>query len=452
MSTVDVALGTGSFDDAGARTADLYDWQAAMAAADGLAILKRHLDEDPSGLSPSDLRIICEHHEDWIVQLGTQMELVSAKHREPASGPWQSISALVTDGGLGHLFSRWCLLDRAPSIRLVTSAATASGEARDLAKCRSFLRRLSDGQVLSEAESERLVTCIDKLARSLMMYRKNLPTAWQAGEGARANTLEIATGLEEAVREFLFVLTIEDPRPGREFTHHAAPSLYVQPLLALMKQPEALASAVWQAVVQLFRARMRARGPSVNGGLPPVLSALDEYSFESTERMLETRVLTIQDISIAVRTALSNPGAYIPISHPTRLSKLGMKMAMGGCSDTSIERAERLRIDYARYRRERRNSVPGSRAEQPALERSLLRIADEETDMSRTAVSGWGSSLWSSLSRRLDVVPSSLSTLGLDGELALGGICDLTSRCQVWFSPRFDVDAAIATAAKNGLE
>ena len=34
----------------------------------------------------------------------------------------------------------------------------------------------------------------------------------------------------------------------------------------------------------------------------------------------------------------------------------------------------------------------------------------------------------------------------LDADLRLGGICDLTAQCMVWFSERFDVTARLAAA------
>lgn len=69
-------------DDAGAQTADRYEWQAMMATADVLAAYLQHLDE--AGLfSDSDtFRVICELHEDWALLEEDNVELVSAKHRE----------------------------------------------------------------------------------------------------------------------------------------------------------------------------------------------------------------------------------------------------------------------------------------------------------------------------------------------------------------------------------
>jgi len=37
----------------------------------------------------------------------------------------------------------------------------------------------------------------------------------------------------------------------------------------------------------------------------------------------------------------------------------------------------------------------------------------------------------------------------MDPELLLGGICDLTSQCKVWFSDSFDVNQAIAAIQRG---
>src|SRR5690606_12146758 len=133
----------------------------------------------------------------------------------------------------------------------------------------------------------------------------------------------------EAVREFLLTLTIEQPRPNRDLTNHAAPSLYAQPLMIKLGQPDPLATAVWEAVLQLFRLRMRARGPSARGGLPVIGTGSTAHQDSKTQAYLETRIVTLQDISIAVSAALQNPAAYLPIPQPTRLTRLSIKMASG---------------------------------------------------------------------------------------------------------------------------
>jgi hypothetical protein len=109
-------------DDAGASTADRYDWQAAMAAADGLALYRDALDDTGQLAVGFDGRIVCEHHEDWVAVQGDDAELVSGKHREQAYGAYTTVNQLVSEGGLGHLFGRWHVLYQKPTCRLVTTA------------------------------------------------------------------------------------------------------------------------------------------------------------------------------------------------------------------------------------------------------------------------------------------------------------------------------------------
>lgn len=446
MTELDILISSSALDDAGARTADLYDWQAAMAAADGLALLARHL-APYGGLGITQgASVICEHHEDWIVKSGAAAELVSAKHREPSTGPWKTINELVSAGGIGHLFSRWLILEKLPYVRLVTCASLLSGPARDFAECPTFLRQLDSGKEHDASTTAKLQSRLNEFVKALLLYRKDLPDRWKAPEEATPKELVITRALLDEAGQFVRMLTIEDDRPPRSLTAHSAPSLYARPLLEKMNHPSALDAAVWEAVLQLFRARMRARGPSKNGGLPSILSAA---SPEQTASSLETRTVTVEDVEVAVRFAVENPAGFVPTRLPRRLTTLSMKMVEGGCTDTSIERAEILRRDFNRYRRERRNSVPGSSAEQAVLVRSLMKVADAATVQTAGTSDQWGSALWYSLSERLDEAPSSVQSYELDGDLALGGICELTARCKVWFSPRFDVKTAILQAKKQ---
>lgn len=448
LTAIDTLLNLPPTDDAGAQTADRYEWQAAMGAADGLAVHLQHCNGEWSQLNSSEIQIICEYHEDWVIRLGTEAELVSAKHREPASGPWKDIASLVIDGGIGHLFARWLMAGCKAAARLVTNAATAAGEATDLANCRDFLRALASGGTLSSEQEEKLAKCVDAVCRALMMYRKNLPSEWQAASGARSKDLTISDSHRAKAREFLLVFRIDQGRPGRTMTSHAAPSLYAQPLVAKLGQPATVSVAVWQAVLQVFRIRMQAGGTTERGGLPMVGAAAPSSSPSSTT--VEERTVTLADIEIAITAAVTHPLAYQPISTHPRRTKLSAKMAHGGCAETSIERAERLRLAYSGYRRERRNSAPGGLAEVNRLERTLHRIADEETHRNRSVTGQWGADLWAALSTRLQESETELSSFQLDGDLGLGGICELSSRCHVWFSDKFDVESEIAKAVVPG--
>ena len=117
-------------DDAGAQTADRYEWQAAMAAADALS-LYRDTSKTAGRPSDYDAGIICEHHEDWVVVVAGEAELVSGKHRDPSVAVFTTITQLLGDGGLAHLFGRWHAMGELPHCRLVTTAGLGRGPPRN---------------------------------------------------------------------------------------------------------------------------------------------------------------------------------------------------------------------------------------------------------------------------------------------------------------------------------
>lgn len=429
-------------DDAGARTADLYHWQAAMAAADGLALLTRLLASGWNPDSSDPASIVCEHHEDWMIEINGEVELVSAKHREAATGPWTTVVSLIAGGGVGHLFARWLSLGQVPTARLVSSAA-ASKTAAEFMRCTELARQSVSGPVLSNDENTLLERTTEASIRAIMLYRKDLPPEWCAHEEAKAADIKVSEQHRAIFHAFLRTLVCDFSRPSRHLVHHAAANMYALPLVLELRQPAALAPIVWEAILPLFESRMRDRGPANSSAVPIVVPSI--MGWPGPAVTLETRTLDLRDLLLAVRTIVANPMAYAPLSRPATATKLSMKLAQGGCSETSIARAERLRLDYRRYRRARERNVPGSRAERGNVERVLHRVADEESESARSVMGRWGSELWHGLSTRLQKETFGQLSSGLDGDLALGGICELTSRCEIWFSPYFDVEDAISS-------
>ncbi len=438
VDPIDAVLGVPQTDDAGAQTADRYEWQSAMAAADGLGMYMRYCNGSMGEIDKSQIKIVCEYHEDWIIHVGSFVELVSAKHRESATGPWSSISDLVENGGLGHLYTRWLMVGGQAKVRLVSNADTSQGEARKLIRCSELLSRISNEELSSE-QAEQIHLSVDGFSRALVKYHRNHPATWQAPAKTVTTDSVLPDDLVQSARSFLSAFRFDQRnRPDRSFLTHAAPSLYVIPLLRSLNQPQGLALPVWEAVVQVFRARMRARGPTTYGGLQTV-GPVELTSVPNTE----DRTVMIGDIQIAVESGAKYAAAYIPISPPRRLTKLSIKMTHGYCSATSIERAEQLRFDFVRYCRELRNSAPGSDDELRKIKATLHRVADEETYKVRNGDQPWGDELWDALSRRMEESVTPDIKHQLRGDLGLGGICDLVSQCRVWFSEQFDVGAEI---------
>ncbi|MFE3825097.1 hypothetical protein [Streptomyces sp. NPDC059092] len=439
QSARQLLLSTPQLDDSGADTLDRYNWQASMAAADGLRLYLDALNDDDRPSQDVHSRLVCEWQEDWAAVDGDAVELVSAKHREVTTGPFTTINSLADIGGVAHLFGRWHALGETPSCRMVTTFGLSS-EVQKLEKAWQKLRelRLAEQSLTVSDEHHKPVT---DLCQALRSYCKELPPTW--APAAKRMPSPTDAELAQVVR-FMAVLDVEAGKPPRDHLAYAAANMYARPLcdrLRLHIDPE----SVWAAVHDLFYARMRKAGPIPTGKLPAVLAYRVGASTPSTtqlERALINRIVTLDDIDLAVRTAISQPHGYRPLPRLQRTTKLAVKMSAGQCSDNSIERAEHLAQEYRDFWREERSGNPAARAAQTRLERQLLRISDDATQATLAEVPR-GPAFWQALQRLLATMPLPDLPSGMDSELLLGGLCELTSQCKVWFSDSFDVDQAI---------
>jgi hypothetical protein len=423
-------------DDAGARTADQYEWQAVMAAADGL---RMYLDAlDPAGrlTGTERSRLLCEYHEDWVAMRNGDAELVSAKHLGLAFGAYSTPNSLADDGGVAHLFNRWLAMQEKPTCRLVTTAGVfgpvqklvdLAGIARD--------RRVAGDEFAPDDEQRELLT---SLGRALLKHCPGLSDRWTSPHRGQTESIPTAEHLRQIVR-FLSMFTFQDSVP-RRYAPYAAPSMFAQPVLDRL-QSTAPAASVWEAVLAVFRVRMRAAGPRPAGGLPAVL-AFPLGSLAPTTAELEaglaSRIVTLTDIDLAIRTAIAHPTGFAPLPPLVRTTRLAIKMEVGGCSDNAVERAEQLRADYVDYWRDLLVADPTARSRQQRLHRVLLRINDAASERVKRQDASWGADLWRELEADLDNQQGTLP-VDMDADLALGGLCELSNRCQVWFSGSFDV-------------
>ncbi len=347
-------------DDAGAQTADRYEWQAMVATADALSLYFKSLGDDGELNPTADGGLICEHHEDWALVEGTAAEIVSGKHREPSRGPFSTYKQLLDEGGVSHLYQRWAALGQGQTCRL----ATSGGLSNEGAKVSSACARLKLDP--SENETE-LVEVVSSVARVL-------------------NELDSsATVSDVEVRAFLAALSIQDGLPRRDHLPDMAGRSYGLPVAERLGQPDA-AEAVWQAALSLVRARMRAAGPSVGGALPTVLGTPHDDA-------LAPRTLLLADIDVAVRVGLSHVAGYAPLPRVVKANRMAIKMARGGCNDNSIERADELRLQYRRYIRALRSN-PTTRDRHGLVTNMLLRVVDKATRTVHSDSSEWGGALW----------------------------------------------------------
>ncbi len=419
-----------------------------MAAADGLRLYLDSLDVSGTLVSPDDCRVLCERHEDWVMLRGADAELVSAKHWGLSFGAYTTLNSLAVDGGVGHLYGRWLAMQEKPTCRLVTTAGLGDGHPKQFDALAKKLRgrRLAGQELIWPAESEELLTAFGK---ALLKHCDGLAKQWGADASGQGGTVPGPEHRQQMAR-FLSMFTYQASL-AKEYVAFAAPTMYVRPVLDRLRSAVP-AESVWQAVVSLFRARMRAAGPTSVGGLPAVLVAPVGASVPSAaelEQQLASRVVTLGDIDVAIRTAIAFPAGFARLPRMVRTSRLAIKMEVGGCSDNAVERAEQLRMDYQDLWRERAASDPLARVEQMRLRRALLRISDAATSQVKTAISGWGADLWRELEAQLEQQAGALPG-DMDVDLALGGLCDLSNQCKVWFSDSFDIDAEVARRRGEG--
>jgi hypothetical protein len=435
-SAADLVVAAKPPDDAGARTADQYEWQAVMAAADGLSIYLAALDADGKPADGDNVRLLCEHHEDWVVLQNGDAELVSAKHPGLSFGAYTTLNSLADDGGLAHLFNRWLAMQEKPTCRLVTTAGTAK-DAQDLVNLAEIAReRRTAGEGFAAATDQ--IDLLNRFGKVLLKHCDGLAERWKQADGSEPAEPPTAEHRQQIVR-FLSVFTFQDS-VTRQYAPHAAPSMYVQPVLVKLGST-ASAGPVWEAVAALFRVRMRAAGPTPTGGLPTVLA----YPLGSPaptpaelEASLSSRIVTLMDIHTAVRAAIEHPTGFAPLPRLVRVSRLAIKMEVGGCPENSVERAEQLRADWSDYWRDPLAADPAARARQQRLIRLLLRINDAVAQRVQRPGAAWGPDLWRELQLELNLYAGDLPA-DMDVDLALGGLCELSNRCKVWFSEGFDV-------------
>ncbi|MFF1608794.1 hypothetical protein ACFVYA_13535 [Amycolatopsis sp. NPDC058278] len=425
-------------DDAGANTFDLYQWQAGMAAADGLALYRDALDGQGVLDPDCDDYVLCEWHEDWVVGSGDLMELVSGKHRSADVGAYTTVNTLADDGGLAHLFNRWFALGQKPMCRLVTTGGLKAGVARELKKLASRLRTSEiDTQELAFTPDE--ATVIKQLRTAIMTHDKATAKRWK---GTTTPPGVSEADQDREVVAFLASLTIVTVEVSQGVIGDAAPTKYVKPVLERMGHDVADCVAVWKAVWGLFRQRMHSRGETTHGDLPLVLQRDRSGGPDpDVRRRIARRLVTLADIQTAIATALAIPSAYRPLPPVPAISRVEIKMTEGGCSSNAVSRATALRIEYEEYWREQESSDPGARAARRNLERLLRRVGDRTMGDSDRS----GHELWAAVDDKLvELQEAGKLPAGVDSEIALGGLCDLSNRCQIWFGPKFDVDAVIA--------
>lgn len=396
-------------DDAGAETADRYEWQAMMATADILAIYFESLSDSGVPNDGAHFTVLCEHHEDWSVVCEGRTEIVSGKHREASTGPISTYRQVLNEGGVLHLFRRWRALQQTPACRLVTTSGLAGDGARTARACDQL-------RADPNAEGGDVAAVVESLKSTIVSILST-------------SGVTVSPEPDDVIRAFLASLRFQCAEPRRDQVPDMAAERYGKPVAERLAHPDG-GLAVWHAVLALVRPRMRDAGPSIGGALPVVLGVEHDDA-------LASRTLTLDDVDTAIRFALNNIAGYVPLPRVIKANRMAMKMAQGGCSDNAVERADELRLQYRQYWRARRSS-PNTSDQRRQVDNTLQRIVDEATDVVRTDTASWGAQLWRELCQRFQALEGQPEAIGLNADLLLGGVSELSNNCRAWYTDRFD--------------
>ncbi|PRX17359.1 hypothetical protein CLV67_116135 [Actinoplanes italicus] len=268
-----------------------------MAAAHGLGMYHRSLGPDGRLQADHRSRVLCEHHEDWIVLVGERAELVSAKHYGPRFGAYSTMNSLASDGGLAHLFDRWHTMQEKPGCRLVTTAGV-NGPAKlliDISNHLGKLRRAGAELSVEDAMKDHL----QSFGKALLKHCTALGGRWQPTGSV------LSPGQLDEVMRFLSVFRFQRS-PEQDVIRDAAPTRYVKPVLDRLAST-APPVAVWDEVLSLFRERMQAAGPTPTGRLPDVLTddrGPTTATASEREGDLQNRIVTLDEIDATIRIAI----------------------------------------------------------------------------------------------------------------------------------------------------
>lgn len=365
-------------DDAGSETLARYDYQLTLAA---MACLEMLLDEDA-------VEVICEWHEDYVVVRSRMVELVSVKHLEPSIGSW-SLTRLLQEGGVKHLFKRWTECGETPSCRLQTNGGLRTGKENASAV----------GKACNGVDVERVA--------ALLLPR-----------------LE-AESLDQTKR-FLSSLTINAELPKRDdllprLLVDSLPDLFERlgwPIRDIASRFERIRSLVARAAGSDIRAAGRVpHGPN--------------DSAVAIARAQARKTITKQGLIAAMER--------IDVSEPSRLTT---KLEAGGFAPTDVERCKRLRSEWLSLAYRWDPGLPGE-SSPDVVGAKVQDLACAAEDQARNDVAPYGATMRSQF---IALVANGEIVLGgqaLSENLLLGAVYEQTDRCRVWWSPRSAVEGIV---------
>lgn len=355
--------------------------------------------------------LLCEWHEDHVVIFADgSLELGSVKHRELSEGPW-TLRALCVDGGVAHLYQRWIALERGPRCRLISNAGLRSGPAQAAAFAAACHSR-SEGRI-------------------------------------RPFAIRILTHLGgvdvDDVVAFCMGLSIETDVPGR--THIAASNIQdlIVPALQALGLSTLEPTRVYEAVVSGVERASRDRSERATLQSMADVRRLDKDSAMSG--VLRSRLVTRSAVRATVWAAIAQSRIpLVPSGTVISRTNLVQKLARGGLGPTAIRSAQRLRAIWSELEARYQADLPGSDTEIEDIRTRVLDLVSEaEGHVSRHGrTEPYGPELETRVRelvrvQRLDRIPA----FPIEDRHLLGLVYQLTDECEIWWSERFELEAAV---------
>lgn len=381
-------------EDAGATSSGYYEFQYGWVARHALEM------SDPT----CDLEwILCEWHTDFILGWTTAFAPVSVKHRESNSGHW-TIATLFSDGGMLTLYRRWHELGRPEQCRWVTNGGL-NPECRALAKA------------CASADTGALDEWLGK-------------HAFRFVGASRADALA-----------FLLTLRIDNNSSQVRDQRILHIERFARPALRTLGLSSREASALYDAVVGIARSASQGLG----GTEPRKWSSSRADAFDTAVLAAAdsaNRVIRPGPIRLLARK-LASPAAAEPPPEPASDTTLIKKLRRGDVVPTAEMAARRSRMSWTAF--EATYSEPLPLDGQPSKFESLRwrvvsEAADSQVDAERHG-QPYGNRMYQEMRARMRAVAAEPFLSALTPALLMGLTYDLTARCEIWWSERFDVDA-----------
>lgn len=391
-------------EDAGAASGGYFEFQYGWVARHALEMI------DPSG----ELKwILCEWHTDFVLGWTDSFAPVSVKHREPNTGHW-TVATLFSDGGMNTLFTRWTELGRPAQCRWVTN-----------------------GGLSTECQA---------LANACAASNRGALEAWFDKHGFRFDGAS-----RPDVVAFLTALRIDNDSSRSKDQRVVQIDTVARPALRRLGLSAVEAPAVYDAVVGIARNASQGFGGSETTTWSSSSAAAFDAGVlavaDSAKRVIRPEAVT------QVARKLATPVAAEPPPSSAENTTLIKKLQRGKVVPTAEMAARRTRMGWTAH--EATYSEPLPRTGEPSAFESLRsRVVLEATDAQVDAAKHgqpYGDRMYVEMRTRMRALAAEPSPLAvLTPALLMGLTYDLTARCEIWWSERFDLDAPASATPMEG--